>query len=259
MLTLYNTTAMIKIALILHLSFILPCHCNTGTDKIFANKTSLCPPKKTSQNKEIILTNKGLSTNIELEKQGLVNIKKIDPSIRIELKYATKDNFTKSILYGNLTEAYLHPIAAEKLAKAQKLLKDKDPTLSLLVYDAARPLSIQRKMYEVVQNTPYHAYVANPTRTGLHNYGIAVDLTICDSEGNPLDMGTPFDFFGRKAGISEEEILIKEGKLTRKQVNNRKLLRSVMTEAGFLTIRGEWWHFNALSLAEAKKKTIVIE
>lgn len=200
-------------------------------------------------------------SNLEnfLEKEGLVKIKTIDISIQVELKYATNDNFTQTILYDSLTNAYLHPIAAEKLIKAQHLLKKIDPSLSLLIYDAVRPLSIQRKMYNVVQNTPYNKYVANPTRTGLHNYGIAVDLTICDKNNMPLDMGTPFDFFGRKAGISEEEILIQEGKLTKQQVTNRKLLRSIMKQAGFLTIRGEWWHFNAISLAEAKKKTKLIE
>lgn len=196
---------------------------------------------------------------IDLENQGLINIHTLSPSIKVDLKYATTDNFTKQVLYDSLTLAYLHPIAAEKLAKAQELLKQHDANLSLLVYDAARPLSIQRKMYAVVQNTPYHAYVANPTRTGLHNYGIAVDLTICQQDGTPLDMGTPFDFFGKAAGINKEEELKRQGILTEQQIENRKLLRRVMTEAGFLTIRGEWWHFNALSLNEAKKTIKVIE
>lgn len=194
-----------------------------------------------------------------LEKQGLINIQSLDPTIQVELKYATTDNFTKQALYDELKDAYLHPIAASKLVVAQKLLKEIDDSLSLRIYDAVRPLSVQRKMYKVVQNTPYSKYVANPERTGLHNYGIAVDLTICDVDGNPLDMGTEFDFFGRVAGINEEEILIKEGKLTRLQVNNRNLLRKVMTDAGFLTIRGEWWHFNAISLSEAKKNTKLID
>jgi len=250
---------MIKIAIVLQLLLITSCYNNSVSNKNIANKPQAYTEIKKTVSPMKIISDKRSSIDIELEKKGLVNIKELDPSIQVELKYATVDNFTKGILYDSLTEAYLHPIAAEKLVKAQKILKEKDSTLSLLVYDAVRPLSIQKKMYKVVQNTPYHAYVANPTRTGLHNYGIAVDLTICDDEGKPLDMGTPFDFFGRKAGISEEEALIKEGKLTRQQVDNRKLLRSVMTEAGFLTIRGEWWHFNAISLAEAKQKTILIE
>lgn len=194
-----------------------------------------------------------------LQTKDLVDIHTLDKTIRVDLKYATTDNFTKTILYDNLLNIYLHPVAANKLVKAQKYLKELDPKLSLLVYDAVRPLSVQKKMYKVVQNTPYAAYVANPTRTGLHNYGMAVDLTICDEGGKPLDMGTPFDFFGRAAGINKENELIQQGILTRQQVKNRELLRKVMTQAGFLTIRGEWWHFNAVPLSEAKRLYKVIE
>lgn len=194
-----------------------------------------------------------------LHSKDLVNIQTLDPSIKADLKYATTDNFTKTILYDTLLNIYAHPIAAKKLIKAQKILKTINPELSLLVYDAVRPLSVQKKMYKVVQNTKYAAYVANPSRTGLHNYGMAIDLTICDSKGNPLDMGTPFDYFGRAAGINREEELIAQGLLTRQQVKNRLLLRKVMTDAGFLTIRGEWWHFNAVSLSEAKQLYKVIE
>lgn len=194
-----------------------------------------------------------------LQTQNVVNVGKMDTSILVDLKYATTDNFTKTILYDSLLNIYLHPVAAEKLVKAQKYLKTLHPEYNLLVYDAVRPLSVQRKMYKVVQNTPYAAYVANPTRTGLHNYGMAVDLTICDSKGEPLDMGTPFDFFGSAAGINKEAELVQKGVLTKAQVKNRELLRKVMTHAGFLTIRGEWWHFNAVSLVEARKSYKVIE
>lgn len=190
---------------------------------------------------------------------GYVDIQTLDSSIKVDLKYATTDNFTKVVLYDTLYNAYLHPLAAEKLVKAQKNLKQINSDYTLLVYDAVRPLSVQKRMYKVVQGTPQAPYVANPSRTGLHNYGMAVDLTICDSQGKPLDMGTPFDFFGSAAGINNEEALITKGALTRKQVNNRKLLRKVMTQAGFYTIRGEWWHFNAVPLAEARRSYKVIE
>ncbi len=188
-----------------------------------------------------------------LQSQQLVNVKELDPTILSDLKYATTDNFTKTVLYDTLSNIYLHPVAAKKLLKAQQYLKEINPDLSLLVYDAVRPLNVQKKMYKVVQNTPYAAYIANPQRTGLHNYGMAVDLTICNKQGVPLDMGTPFDFFGKAAGINREQELIREGVLTKQQVKNRNLLRKVMTQAGFLTIRGEWWHFNAVSLNEAKR------
>lgn len=194
-----------------------------------------------------------------LQTQELVNVSKMDTTIRIDLKYASTDNFTKTILYNNLLNIYLHPLAAKKLIKAQKRLKAINAKLSLLVYDAVRPLSVQKKMYEIVQDTKYAAYVANPVHTGLHNYGMAVDITICDENGKSLDMGTPFDYFGSAAGINKETELIQKGILSSQQVKNRQLLREVMIYAGFTTIRGEWWHFNAISLIEAKQSYRVIK
>jgi D-alanyl-D-alanine dipeptidase len=114
-------------------------------------------------------------------------------------------------------------------------------------------------MYATVEHTKYHAYVAHPSRTGLHNYGMAVDLTICKAGSVPLDMGTPFDFFGKAAGINRENELVAQGILTKQQVDNRLLLRRIMTEAGFIPIRGEWWHFNAMPLNTARKTVKVIE
>lgn len=191
------------------------------------------------------------------EQLNLVDVHSVDTTIRVDLKYATTHNFTKQVLYNDLTEAYLHPIAALKLGKAQQLLRDNNPQMRLLVYDAARPMSVQKTMYRAVQHTPYRAYVADPSKTGMHNYGMAVDLTICDSLGVALDMGTPFDFFGKAAGINQEEQLLCEGLLTRQQINNRKLLRRVMTQAGFITIRGEWWHFNAGSRSQVASMRLI--
>lgn len=194
-----------------------------------------------------------------MEKQGMVDVYAMDSTLIIDLRYATTNNFTKKVLYDSLDIAYLHPLAAQKLVKAHKRLKELYPNYRFLIFDVARPLSVQKRMYQVVQNTPYAAYVANPSRTGLHNYGMAVDLTICDIHGNELDMGTHFDFFGSAAGTNKEEELIARGRLTRKQVDNRKILRSVLVEAGFQVIRGEWWHFNAVSLNTARANYKVIE
>lgn len=195
-----------------------------------------------------------------LDSLGLIDIKQADSTIYIDLKYATTDNFTGNILYTDLSIAYLHPLAIEKLVKAQQILKEKNPGLSLYVFDAARPLSVQKKMFEVVRGTKQQAYVANPSRTGLHNYGMAVDLSIISLEtGELLDMGTDFDYFGKLAGINNESLFVQQKLLSQQQVDNRKLLRSVMTKAGFLTIRGEWWHFNAYSLVESRRLATLIQ
>lgn len=238
---------------LLLISFSAVCISCNGQNKQRSDKETV------TQDIEVFANEVPIPPAISLLEQKLINsglkcINDLDSTIHIDLKYATTDNFTKVVLYDSLRRAYLHPIAAEKLIKAQKLLKAKHPNLTLLVYDAARPLSVQKKMFKVVQGTKYQAYVANPTQTGLHNYGIAVDLTISDASGKALDMGTPFDFFGKEAGITNEAAY-----LTKKQIENRNLLRSVMTGAGFLTIRGEWWHFNALSLAESKKRCKLLE
>ena len=194
----------------------------------------------------------------QLTALGLIDLHTIDPFFVVDLKYSTTDNFTGQILYDGLTEAYFQPDVAVMLANARRYLLDTLPGANLIIYDAARPLSIQRIMFDVVKNTPFRNYVANPERTGLHNYGAAVDLTIIDANGVPLDMGTPFDFFGRAAGNREKE-LVAEGLLTPQHVQNRQLLRYVMVKAGFQTISGEWWHFNAFPLNEAKKRYRVIE
>ena len=195
---------------------------------------------------------------IRLESLGLVDIITIDSSIVVELIYSTSENFTGQILYDDLSEAYFQPAVAIMLSNAQKFLQDTLPGAKLLIYDAARPVSVQKKMWDKVKNTRFEKYVANPERTSLHNYGVAVDLTIIDKSGTPLDMGTPIDYFGKAAG-NYDEILIKEGLISIEQLQNRQLLRLIMEKAGFSPIRGEWWHFNAFSLAVAKQRYNIIE
>ena len=130
---------------------------------------------------------------------------------------------------------------------------------SLIVYDAARPLSVQQKMWNVVKGTSKYIYVSNPSRGGgLHNYGLAVDISILDDKGTPLPMGTPVDHLGREAHITEEAVLVAQGKLTEQERENRLLLRQVMKEAGFHPLPSEWWHFNRVSRQTAKERYRVI-
>ena len=154
-------------------------------------------------------------------------------------------NIAGTLLYEDLKEAYLHPDAMKSLKRAQRLLKEQYPGYSLIVYDAARPLSVQQKMWNVVKGTSKYIYVSNPSRGGgLHNYGLAVDISILDDKGTPLPMGTPVDHLGREAHITEEAVLVAQGKLTEQERENRLLLRQVMKEAGFHPLPSEWWHFN---------------
>lgn len=195
-----------------------------------------------------------------LHDRGLVDISVLDSTIRVHLVYATPDNFMGEAVYTGITRAWLHPDAAQKLVTAQRLLKKEHPDRTLVVYDAARPMSVQRKMWRLVRGTDKVNYVSNPSNGGgLHNYGMAVDVTILDPAGEPMPMGTPFDFFGEEAHTNNEEALLASGKITRKEFDNRRLLRRIMKSAGFRTIPYEWWHFNACSRAEARQSYPVLD
>ena len=194
-----------------------------------------------------------------MQQHGYVDIQKMDPSIFVSLMYAHTDNFTGTDLYGDLQEAYLHPLAANALLKAQKRLKKLRPDLSLKVMDAARPMSIQQKMWDKLKRTPYKNYVSNPAHGGgLHNYGLAVDITLCNSKGEMLDMGTQVDYFGAAAHIDHEVQLVRQKRISSHALANRLLLRQVMGYAGFKPLRTEWWHFNLRTRAQAKKYFKVI-
>lgn len=196
----------------------------------------------------------------KMRKMGLVDISEVDPSIGVHLVYSTPNNFVGSVLYEDVHKAFMLDAVAMKLVKAQKMLKQLRPDLSLLIYDAARPIQIQRVMWEIVKNTPNQIYVANPANgRGMHNFGAAVDVTLMDSNGNPLPMGSPFDFFGDAAKVSKEVSLLKSGKITKEEYDNRRLLRKVMTSCGFIIYINEWWHFNHISPRLAKGKFKLIE
>ncbi len=200
-----------------------------------------------------------------MKSQKLVDVQTLDPSILVELKYSTTDNFVKKDVYGDLTRAYMQPLAGQRLAKANALLKRQHSDLRLLVYDAARPRAAQWKLWEALPQYPENErrkYVADPRKGSIHNYGCAVDLTIARVKGNgyePLDMGTTYDYFGILAYPSQEQRLLKEGKLSKDQIKNRLLLRSVMRQSGFSSIEYEWWHFNALSREKAMMLFRIVE
>ena len=193
---------------------------------------------------------------------GLVEVTKLDSSIKVELKYSTPDNFMHRDMYGDFDKAYLQKEVADKLVKAQHYLKDTVPWYSLIIYDAVRPRIVQQWMWDSV-NVPdrvRYKYLSNPKYGSLHNFGAAVDVSIInDSTGEPLDMGTPYDCFCELAYPYFEKKFLKLGKLTIQQYKNRLLLRKVMRKAGFTGISTEWWHFNSCSRKTARKKYPIIE
>ncbi|MFA4853617.1 MAG: M15 family metallopeptidase [Bacteroidales bacterium] len=194
-------------------------------------------------------------------KAGLVDIQKLDPRVRVELKYSTNDNLFGFDAYGDLEKAYLQKDVAQKLVNAQEYLNKDMSGACLIIFDAARPQSVQQIIWDSLK-MPFKEkikYASNPKLGSLHNFGAAVDISIVDKNGKELDMGSPFDFIGELSYPTSEEKLLKEGKLTRQQVDNRKLLRSVMRKAGFFNIQTEWWHFNSCTREQAMKKYKIIE
>lgn len=204
---------------------------------------------------------------------GLVDIQSIDDKILVELKYSSIDNFVGEDMYGNLERAYFEPSFADRVVKAQQLLKRRNPNYTLLIYDAARPISVQRHMRKVVEGTQFEGFVADGTKGGRHNYGVAVDLTIAQIDGSPLDMGAGFDDFSKAASVKGTpdtddpatrsiEVyrdyvlgLAERGVINLEAANNRILLIEVMLEAGLYPYRREWWHFEEIiSIKETRDK-----
>lgn len=202
--------------------------------------------------------------NIKNKPKGfehLVDIQSINPTIQIDLKYATTDNFMHKQLYFNIDKVYLQPDVAFRLSKCQKFLKKINPNYSLLVYDGVRPLSVQKAMWEALDSIPpaqRGKFVSNPANGSVHNYAAAVDLTICDKSGTPLDMGAGYDDIREIAYPSKEDYYLKQGLLKPIHLKNRKLLRKVMESQQFRNIPSEWWHFNACTRKEAKTKYTII-
>lgn len=178
---------------------------------------------------------------------GLVDIKSLDSTIQVDLRYSGTNNFLGRDFYDGLRKAYFPCEVGQRICDAQYYLKQLNPAYSLLVLDAARPLHVQQMMWDSLDMTPDKKfnYLAPPFTVSLHNYGCAVDLTIIDvSRDSLLDMGSRFDHFEKLSEPVYEWHFLKSGELSRKAYENRRLLRTVMQAARLSPINSEWWHFN---------------
>ena len=161
-----------------------------------------------------------------------VDIQKLDPSIRIDIRYATADNFTKAQIY-DCPKCLLRPKVAKAIVKAHQKLQQQG--LGLKMYDCYRPAPYQQRLWDKV---PDARYVTPPKRGSQHSRGAAVDLTIVEAKtGKELEMGTPYDFFGERAYQTFTD-------LPDSILQNRLLLRNTLNEFGFRHIRTEWWHYS---------------
>ena len=164
--------------------------------------------------------------------------------IGVELRYATANNFVGRDLYSPIDCAWLHHHAAEGLEQSVAWLVQQHPGVRPLVLDALRPQRVQEQLWEALQGTELLGYLANPLRGSIHSFGMAVDVTLVDRDGQELDMGTPFDDLTERSHPALEQLMLARGELNVAQIANRQLLRDAMTQGGFKGINSEWWHFD---------------
>ncbi len=169
----------------------------------------------------------------EISDTSFVNIRDLDPSIELDFPYADTTNFLKTKVYPCET-CLLRNEVAQSLIDAQE--EARSLGYQLVLFDCYRPYDVQKQMWKI---KPDSRYVANPTNGGasIHNRGGAVDLTLADSAGNLIDMGTSFDHFGVEAWHTYT-------KFPKKILDNRKLLKMIMEKHNFISLRTEWWHYS---------------
>lgn len=198
------------------------------------------------------------SLNFLLSSKDFVELK-AGSGIRIDLRYASANNFVGYDMYGPFRKAFLHTIAAEKFFAALDRLQKAHPGYGFVVFDALRPRSIQRILWDNVKGTENQRYIGNPDRGSLHNFGFAVDLSVMDRNGTELDMGAGFDDFRPIAQPQLEDRFLKDGALSKRQHQNRLILRTAMESSGFTQLPHEWWHFDAMAGAEVRSRFQIVE
>jgi D-alanyl-D-alanine dipeptidase len=175
-----------------------------------------------------------LENSVEINPEmDMVNLQKTIPDLIIDLRYASKNNFTGVRMYpANTDQTFLRKSPALAMVAAAKELKTMN--LGFKIWDAYRPYHVTEKFWELIHD---ERYVANPAKGSGHNRGIAVDLTLYDlTTGKEINMPTGFDDFSEAAhhgqALGDTE-----------KIKNRELLRTIMEKHGFIKFETEWWHY----------------
>jgi len=168
-----------------------------------------------------------------------VNLKEYSKDFVYDMKYASSDNFLKAKVY-DCAECFLRFKTVKAMIAANSDFMKMG--YKIKIFDCYRPLDIQKRMWKIVSNP---SYVADPSKGSIHNRGGAVDITLVDSNGKELDMGTSFDFFGIEASHNYQN-------LSQEIKNNREFLKKIMIENGFNPFDSEWWHYNLRSALNDK-------
>lgn len=181
-----------------------------------------------------VAQNKSTDLAIAVHDTTFVNLKEYSSSFMYDMRYAAEDNFLQAKVY-DCDECYLRYKTVKALLKANEAFQKKGYTIK--IFDCYRPLDIQKRMWKIVPNPKY---VADPSKGSIHNRGAAVDITLIDSAGKDLDMGTPFDFFGKEAAHTYDKLAVTI-------LANRFLLKTIMEENGFKAFTSEWWHYDLIA------------
>jgi serine beta-lactamase-like protein LACTB len=171
----------------------------------------------------------------EFGTSDLVELIKCDSTIKLDLRYATDNNFMGAPLYPPTAKAYMQKPAAEAVARANKKLAEMG--YGLLIHDAYRPWYVTKMFYDATPDE-FHMFVANPLNGSRHNRGCAVDLTLYDRQtGKPVEMVGGYDEFSDRSypdylgGTSQQRW-------------RRTVLKKAMESEGFTVYENEWWHFD---------------
>lgn len=176
------------------------------------------------------------------EKTDFVLIVDYIPSIEIDLKYATYDNFTSTVIY-DFSDAYLRYGTVEKLRKVQDAVSNDG--YSLKIWDSFRPVEAQFKLWEIC---PDSTYVANPNKGySSHSRGNTVDITLIYRDGSEVEMPTGFDDFSTMADRNYSDC-------TPSAAEHALYLENIMIEYGFKPYQDEWWHFSDTDSYDVEKE-----
>lgn len=209
------------------LVFVLAASANCAS-ALSTGRSPAAPPVNTA---ETAVASDGVADTL------LQDVRALDSSIVVELRYATANNFTGAPLPGyNANRAFLRREAAAALARVERRLRGQG--LGLKVFDAYRPVRATLAMVDWTRRVNREdllrdGYIASRSR---HNLGLAIDLTLIDLRtGAELEMGTPFDTFSAAAHTANA---------TGVAAANRQRLKAVMESEGFVNYDQEWWHFS---------------
>ncbi|MEZ6138361.1 MAG: serine hydrolase [Pirellulaceae bacterium] len=170
----------------------------------------------------------------EFRQADLVELTTLDPTIHLDIRYASTNNFTGAVFYQQ-ARAFMQRPAAEAVVRANARLKNRG--LGLLVHDAYRPWHVTKMFWDATPDN-LKDFVANPANGSRHNRGCAVDITLYDlKSGAPIQMVAGYDEFSPRS-------FPQYPCGTSKQRWHRELLRRTMEAEGFTVYEYEWWHFD---------------